>query len=498
MIYRSTRGQAPAVSASEAVLRGLAPDGGLYVPGVIPVFAPGELIELAGLPYVGRAKAVLARFFDDFTSEELDSCIQGAWGEGSRFDGPNPAPVRPVGPVHMLELWHGPTCAFKDMALQFLPRAMVTARRKLGVGGRTLILAATSGDTGKAALEGFADVPDTHCAVFYPDGGVSGVQRLQMATQRGSNVSVIAVRGNFDDAQTGVKAIFGDEDYNRILAEEGWALSSANSINWGRLAPQIVYYVSAWCDLYNAGQVGANAAVDFVVPTGNFGNILAGWYARQMGVPIGRLVCASNRNRVLTDFFESGVYDMRRPFYKTISPSMDILVSSNLERLLYELSDREGAVVAKLMAALRRDGVYTVDEGLRAAMAGLFRADCADDGETAQTIAKVWQQYRVLLDPHTAVAWGVMERLGTERPTVVVSTANPYKFAGDVLNALEGQNLERTGGREDCEQLEALTGIAAPLPIAELWTLPERHDHVCDRQEMGEALQRALRAGDGR
>ena len=416
MLYRSTRGRSPSVSACEAVVRGLAPDGGLYVPESIPAFAPGELKELAGLPYVGRARAVLGRYFDDFTGEELTGCIEGAWGAGSRFDGPNPAPLTAAGPAYLLELWHGPTCAFKDMALQFLPRAMVVARRKLGVAEKTLILAATSGDTGKAALEGFADVPGTWCAVYYPQDGVSAAQRRQMVTQRGGNVSVIAVQGNFDDAQTGVKAIFGDRGFNGRLRQEGWILSSANSINWGRLAPQIVYYVSAWCDLYRAGAVDESQPVDFVVPTGNFGNILSAWYARQMGVPIGRLLCASNRNRVLTDFFENGVYDVRRPFYQTISPSMDIVVSSNLERLLFELSGRDGAAMRAMMDALKTDGFYTVEEGVRTALREVFRAASADDEQTAAAIEQVWERHGALLDPHTAVPGACGSGSGTPTP----------------------------------------------------------------------------------
>lgn len=494
MRYVSTRGRSPSVTASQALVAGIAPDGGLYVPESIPQFTPGELKKLAGLPYTQRAEAVLGRFFDDFTAEELRGCIQGAWGEGSRFDG-EPAPLRAVGDTHVLELWHGPTAAFKDMALQWLPRAMVVARAHLGIAEKTLILVATSGDTGKAALEGFADVPGTGCAVFYPDGGVSQVQHLQMVTQRGSNVAVLAVRGNFDDAQNGVKRLFADEGLRAKLAGEGWALSSANSINWGRLAPQIVYYVSAWCDLaYNTSESQGEALkgdeIPFVVPTGNFGNILAAWYARAMGVPIGRLVCASNRNRVLTDFFRDGVYDAGRAFYKTISPSMDILISSNLERMLYEAGGRDAGKVSAAMAALQERGRYTVDADTKAALDAVFLADCTDDDQTRARIRQVYETTGYLLDPHTAVAWDVWARLGCPRNTVIVSTASPYKFTADVLEALTGR--PNAGGPADCDALVARTGVPMPRPLAEVFALPQRHNAICDPADMGPALLKSL------
>lgn len=507
MRYMSTRGGSPSVTASQALVAGIAPDGGLYVPQTIPQFAPGELKKLAGLPYTQRAEAVLRPFFDDFTTEELRGCIEGAWGQGSRFDG-EPAPLRTVGDTNVLELWHGPTAAFKDMALQWLPRAMVVARSHLGIDQKTLILVATSGDTGKAALEGFADVPGTGCAVFYPYGGVSEVQRLQMVTQRGGNVAVMAVRGNFDDAQTGVKRLFADEGLRAVLAQEGWALSSANSINWGRLAPQIVYYVSAWCDLTSSGQLPQGQAVDFVVPTGNFGNILAAWYARCMGVPIGRLICASNRNRVLTDFFRDGVYDASRAFYKTISPSMDILISSNLERMLYEAGGRDAGKVSTAMAALRDHGRYAVDAQTRAVLDAVFLADCADDEQTRARIRQVFDATGYLLDPHTAVAWDVWARMGSPAHTVIVSTASPFKFTADVLTALAGGNASgdalealtspdqpNSGGLEDCDALAVRTGVTMPRPLAEVFTLPQRHDAVCDPSDMGPTLLRTLGLG---
>lgn len=492
MLYRSTRGQSPEATASEVVVRGIAPDDGLYVPSEIPEFSPGELIELAGLPYAGRAKAVLKKYFDDFEPGELDRCIERAWGAGSRFDSPDTAPIKAVEDVYIMELWHGPTCAFKDIALQFLPSAMDAARRKLGIREKTLILVATSGDTGKAALEGFKDVPGTHCAVFYPDGGVSAVQRMQMATQRGGNVSVIAVKGNFDDAQNGVKKIFADTPLNTELGGMGWALSSANSINWGRLAPQIAYYVSAWCELYAAGEIRQNEEIDFVVPTGNFGNILAAWYARAMGLPVGRLICASNKNRVLTDFFNRGVYDIRRPFYKTISPSMDIIISSNLERLLFEVSGRDSSVVSSLMGELKSRGIYTVSPAVRREMDEVFTAGSADDVETSNCIKEVYDSMGYLLDPHTAVGWKVWKELGTSNKTVIVSTASPYKFAGDVLNALEEEVIPRNGGKADCDKVYEMTGVEPPEPVQELWTLPLLHSTVCERDGMAAALRQAL------
>lgn len=492
MLYRSTRGKSPEASASEVIVRGIAPDGGLYVPSEIPEFLPGELVELAGLPYAGRALAVLNKFLDDFAPEELARCVNMAWGEGSRFDREGVAPIKAVEDVYMMELWHGPTCAFKDAALQFLPHALDASRRSLGIKEKTLILVATSGDTGKAALEGFRDVPGTHCAVFWPEGGVSGVQRLQMLTQRGGNVSAIAVRGNFDDAQTGVKRIFSDEAIQKRMKSAGWAMSSANSINWGRLVPQIAYYVSAWCELFAAGEVHQNEEIDFVVPTGNFGNILAAWYARAMGVPIGRLICASNRNRVLTDFFNRGVYDIRRPFYKTISPSMDIIISSNLERLLFEVSGRDGDAVSSLMDDLKNTGVYVVAPEVRREMAEVFVAGSADDVETSDCIRDVYEGMGYLLDPHTAVGWKVWKEMENSRKTVIVSTASPYKFAGDVLNALEEESMPRDGGKADCDRLFELTGVEMPAPVRELWSLPVLHTQACEKEGMDKALLKAL------
>jgi threonine synthase len=492
MLYRSTRGGSPEATAAEIIVRGIAPDGGLYVPSEIPEFRPGELVELAGLPYAGRALAVLGKFFDDFGPEALTRCVNAAWGPEGRFDREGVAPLKAVEDVYVMELWHGPTCAFKDVALQFLPRALDEARRILGIAEKTLILVATSGDTGKAALEGFRDVPLTHCAVFWPEGGVSGVQKLQMLTQRGGNVSAIAVRGNFDDAQTGVKRIFSDGAIQKRMKASGWAMSSANSINWGRLAPQIAYYVSAWCELYAAGEIRQNEEIDFVVPTGNFGNILAAWYARAMGLPVGRLVCASNRNRVLTDFFNRGVYDIRRPFYRTISPSMDIIISSNLERLLFEVGGRDGGAVSALMEDLRGEGAYVVEPEVRRAMEDVFAAGSADDAETSECIRGVYEGMGYLLDPHTAVGWRVWKELGSSRKTVIVSTASPYKFAADVLNALEGEDLPREGGKADCERLSDLTGVEMPEPVRELWSLPVLHTQACGKDGMAEALLAAV------
>ncbi|MBQ7516727.1 MAG: threonine synthase, partial [Schwartzia sp.] len=380
MNYVSTRGNDQNVTAAEAIVAGIAADGGLFVPTTIPKAEPDFIASLSDMPYTERAKAILRLFLEDYTGEELAACVENAYG-GGKFDAKEVAPVRPVGDMTLLELWHGPTSAFKDMALQLLPHLLTTAMKKTGAAGEVLILAATSGDTGKAAMAGFADVPRTKILVFYPDGGVSEMQRLQMVTQKGNNVAAVAVKGNFDDAQSGVKAIFGDTSLAEKLNASGVRLSSANSINWGRLAPQIAYYFSAYADLLRQGSIKNGDLVNFTVPTGNFGNILAGFYARQMGLPIGKLVCASNQNNVLTDFLRTGYYDRNREFYKTISPSMDILISSNLERLLYHLTG-DPSRVKGWMQALAAEGRYDCGVGILQRLQNFFWADWADDAKT--------------------------------------------------------------------------------------------------------------------
>ena len=493
MDYLSTRGGSP-VSASQAILRGLAPDGGLYVPAEFPAL-PVSMETFRSLSYPERAAAVLKAFLTDYTEEELRQAVSQAYGE--RFDSAEPAPVRDLGEGdYALELFHGPTLAFKDMALQLLPHLVSLAARKNGENREISILVATSGDTGKAALEGFRDVPGTSCTVFYPLEGVSAVQQLQMTTTGGNNTHVIALRGNFDDAQTGVKRLFASPDFIAAMDARGKALSSANSINFGRLVPQVVYYFSAYADLLNRGAIRMGDKVHFAVPTGNFGDILAGCYARRMGLPVGKLICASNRNDVLTDFFRTGVYSVKRPFRKTISPSMDILVSSNLERLLFELADRDPEQVRDWMSALKREGAYAVTPAQLAWLQAHFAAASADDDETRAEIARRWQK-GCLMDPHTAVGAKALRQwraeTGETGPAVIVSTASPYKFAADVLTAIAPEETAAAGDAFGCSlRLEALTGVPVPASVKALPTLPVRHKAVCGREDMMEAVLAAF------
>lgn len=483
MSMLSTRGAA-AVSESMAILRGLAPDGGLYVPKDFPHFSMEEIAALGALDYQARALAILQKFLPDFTADELKNAIAGAYGTG--FDDADIAPVRPVGDwAHALELWHGPTLAFKDMALQLLPHLLTLSAKKNGETREIFILVATSGDTGKAALEGFLDVPGTRCCVFYPREGVSQAQRLQMVTTGGANTHVIAVNGNFDDAQTGVKRIFSDAQLRETLASRGYFLSSANSINWGRVLPQIVYYVSSYCDLLASGAIKEGQTVNVCVPTGNFGNILSGFYAKKMGVPIGRLICASNENNVLTDFIRTGTYDRNRPFYQTASPSMDILISSNLERLLYLLSGSDEEV-RRYMQALAETGRYTVSERVFRAVQAEFSCGFCTDAQGAQTIGKTFREKNYLLDTHTAVACTVLEgyraETGDGTLTVVESTASPFKFCASVLDALGV--TEHQPGTKVLGQLTAVTGREAPLPLASLAGKTPRFGEVADKTAM--------------
>ncbi|MGI5885583.1 MAG: threonine synthase [Candidatus Spyradocola sp.] len=493
MKYVSTRSAERKVDAAQAIVAGLSHEGGLYVPESFPAFAPGRIEKMANLPYAARAKEVLGAYLTDYTQEELEQCVREAYA-AERF-GSDPAPVVPVMGMHVLELWHGPTHAFKDMALQMLPRLMTRAMKKTGVDKEVLILVATSGDTGKAALEGFCDVEGTQVGVFYPVDGVSPAQKLQMVTQEGNNVHVCAVEGNFDDAQTGVKRIFGDEAFARELAGKGVALSSANSINWGRLVPQVAYYFSAYADLIKTGAISMGQEVNFCVPTGNFGNILAAYYAKRMGLPVGRLICASNENNVLYDFIRQGVYDANRPFHKTTSPSMDILISSNLERLLFELCGRDTPRVRAWMGALKSGGVYDVGEETRAALADSFDAGWADDRKALQAIARVQRACGYTMDPHTAVAWEVAEeyraRTGDGRPMVVVSTASPYKFSRSVLGALKGEDAVRGLDEFACaDELERVCGLAMPESLRALRTKARRHQDVARPQDMADEVRR--------
>ena len=489
MSFFSTRGGS-CVTASQAILRGIAPDGGLYVPAMFPPVSIDKIVRMADMSYSRRAVEVLKLFLEDFSIPEIERAVEAAYG-ADRFDDPAVAPLRKLdGSTWVQELFHGPTLAFKDMALQLLPHLLKLSAEKNHEDREVCILVATSGDTGKAALEGFRDVPGTSCVVFYPLDGVSDVQKLQMVTTGGSNTRVIAVRGNFDDAQTGVKELFGSAEFAAKMAAEGKVLSSANSINLGRLVPQVVYYFSAYADLIRQGAVVAGEPVNFCVPTGNFGNILAGYYARCMGLPVGRLICASNRNNVLTDFFNTGIYSTHRTFFKTLSPSMDILVSSNLERLLYEAADRDGELIRVWMEQLKECGSYSVGDQRREWLEAVFWGDCADNKDTLAEIGKRFAQDGYLLDPHTAVAGHVLRqyraKMNDAAPAVIIGTASPYKFAADVLAAVGGEKTEDAFAAS--EELEKRTGVPMPEQVRRLKDLPVRHTRVCDRDRMAEAV----------
>ena len=489
MKFISTRGaEANGVSAAYAIKTGLASDGGLFMPEEFPKITVGELKELTALPYEVRAARILAKFLTDYTYEELLADASAAYAE-EKFPG-GAAPVTKIKDGHyMLELWHGPTCAFKDMALQIMPRLFVRALEKCGERREALILVATSGDTGKAALEGYRDVPGTKIKVFYPIDGVSRVQKLQMQTTEGKNVSVEGIKGNFDDAQSGVKAIFSDAGLAKTLSEGGVFLSSANSINWGRLVPQIVYYVSAYCDMVRDGYVTMGEVIDVCVPTGNFGNIFAGFIAKKMGLPIGKLVCASNKNNVLTEFLSTGVYDKNRSFFATTSPSMDILISSNLERLLYTLFGSE--VTAAYMNKLNTEGRYELTKEELATVNESFVGYFTDEEETAKTIYDTYKNTNCLIDTHTAVAVRAAERFmedyKTERKMLTVSTASPYKFAADVYRAVSGS--EPSGDLEALFELQDYTGVSIPKPIANIKDKMILHTGVIDKTEMTESTK---------
>lgn len=495
MHYTSTRNNQIRVTASQAIAGGISVEGGLYVPTAFPAITVEDLQAWMPLEYKERATAILSRFLTDFTAEETAQCCAAAYGD--RFDTPAVAPLHDMGDGrHILELWHGPTCAFKDMALQILPHLMRVSVEKTAPDQQTVILVATSGDTGKAALEGFRDAPNTRILVFYPVDGVSEMQRFQMITQEGDNVGVCAIQGNFDDAQTGVKALFTDDEVKAKLDAAHLRFSSANSINWGRLVPQIVYYISAYCDLLANNKIALGDAINVVVPTGNFGNILACYYAKRMGLPVNKLICASNRNRVLTDFFESGVYDCNRPFYTTTSPSMDILVSSNLERLLYHLANDNSDEIADLMNALKTYKKYTVSSTVLAALQEQFAAGSADDERVAETIRATFDKDGYLCDTHTAVAVAVYEdyrnKTGDSTPTVIASTASPYKFAPSILEALG--DVENTTPYEQLAELQAKTGWNIPQPLASLRDKAVRFTDVCgnDKASMQTTVYRML------
>lgn len=482
MQFQSTRDPNTIVSSSEAILRGLAPDGGLFVPTAFP---KAELEDWKSLSYPELAQKVLAGFLTDYDPAFLGEAAAATYGDA--FAGKAGYVQKVHDGLYSLELWHGPTCAFKDYALQLMPKLLVQAKKNLGRTETTRILVATSGDTGKAALAGYAGLPGIEIEVFYPDAGTSEIQRLQMATQAGDNVSVYAVNGNFDDAQTGVKRVFGDASVAEELEKRNICLSSANSINWGRLVPQIVYYFYSYAQLVQAGELRDGAEVDFCVPTGNFGDILAGWYAKQMGLPVRRLICASNQNDVLTQFLSTGVYDAKRPFYKTSSPSMDILVSSNLERLLYHVTQDAGQV-AGWMQALAQAGRYEVPQAVLGRIRQDFACASADDGAAAQTLGDVWRRTGYLMDPHTAVAYrAACRNMRGEAPCVVLSTASPYKFPSAVLAAL-GQAVP-TDEFEAMHALASLTGLAAPQSLAALRDKPVRFESVIEKDGVARAAR---------
>ncbi|WP_130836818.1 threonine synthase [Lachnoclostridium sp. Marseille-P6806] len=490
ILYRSTRGAAAPVTASQAILQGLAGDGGLFVPAELPRF-DRSLEEFAAMDYQETAYQVMKLFLTDYTEAELRSCIAGAYD--SRFDTPEIAPLAEADGAYYLELFHGRTIAFKDMALSILPHLMITAAKKNHDGREIVILTATSGDTGKAALEGFADVPGTKILVFYPKDGVSAIQKRQMITQKGDNTCVVGIEGNFDDAQTSVKKMFTDPVLRVALEKNGYHFSSANSINIGRLVPQIVYYVHAYSTLLREGRIRAGEEINVVVPTGNFGNILAAYYAKRLGLPLHRLICASNENKVLFDFFRTGSYDRNRPFVLTSSPSMDILISSNLERLIYHIAGDDAKVNAALMRELSEKGSYSITESMQGKLEE-FWGGYAGERETAEAISSLYEKTGYVIDPHTAVARHVYglytAETGDPRPAVIAATASPFKFESSVMRAL-GQPEAQTD-LDMADALAALANVPVPEAVESLRDAEVRHTAVCSRDRMEAGLRRFL------
>ncbi|MCM1523195.1 MAG: threonine synthase [Ruminococcus sp.] len=495
MFYKSTRNSEVNISSAEAIVKGISEDGGLFVPSGIPSLSMEEIIGLGSMKYAERAAFVFSKLLTDFTPEELKYCTESAYNTKAFANESITEISRLTDSAYVLELWHGPTCAFKDMALQILPYLLTTSLKKLKADKKVVILVATSGDTGKAALEGFADVEGTSIMVFYPENGVSAMQKRQMTTQDGSNVAVCALKGNFDDCQNGVKAIFTNEEIKNRLAENGMMFSSANSINWGRLAPQIIYYLSAYSELVKDGGLKAGDKINIVVPTGNFGNILAAYYAKNMGLPVNKLICASNANNVLTDFINTGVYDRNRDFYATISPSMDILISSNLERLLYLMCGENDSVIKDWFGRLAKDGRYEVTEDVKAKLREDFAAGCCSDVETKAVIKEIYGKYSYTLDTHTAVAVKVYEdykaKTGDETVTLIASTASPYKFSSSVLEAVEG-SVSGDDEFDKVEKLHRLSGYPVPRSLAELKNKETRFKDTIDRDGMKEYVLGAL------
>ncbi len=490
MYYLSTRNKNLKYTPAQAIAQGLSREGGLFVPAEFPKLPEHALEDLKEMTYQQRAVYVMSLYLEGFTKEELADFADHAYS-AEKFDTSAVAPLYKVdGNTQCLELWHGPTCAFKDMALQMLPYLLSASLVKNDEQRTVCILVATSGDTGKAAMEGFKDVPHTRIMVFYPRDGVSEVQELQMRTQEGANVGVCSVVGNFDDAQTGVKRLFSDEALRAELDKRGYFFSSANSINWGRVLPQIVYYISAYADLLKSGAIQNGEKINICVPTGNFGNILAAYYAKQMGLPVNKLICASNSNNVLTEFLKTGIYDRNRPFYTTVSPSMDILISSNLERLLFALSGEDDALVSEYMAQLNATGRYEVNDEIKAKLAENFAAGFTTEEETEQTIGAMWSKEHYLIDTHSAVAFHVLEQYrketGDETVSVVASTASPFKFGDAVLKAVGETNV--ASGIALLDQLHEKTGAAIPAPLAALKSKQPRFDGCVEKENMEQAV----------
>ncbi len=492
LVYHSTRNSEETATASEAILKGLTSDGGLFVPDSIPKLNV-SLEDLTKMSYQEIAYAVMKEFLTDFTEEELKTCINNAYD--SKFDTEEIAVTKKVDGAYYLELFHGATIAFKDMALSILPHLLVTSARKNNVKNEIVILTATSGDTGKAALAGFADVPGTKIIVFYPKSGVSPIQEKQMVTQKGDNTYVIGIKGNFDDAQTGVKKMFSNKELAKVMNDNGFQFSSANSINIGRLVPQVVYYVKAYADLLKQGALKAGEPMNVVVPTGNFGNILASYYAKQMGIPIGKFVCASNKNKVLFDFFETGKYDRNREFYVTTSPSMDILISSNLERMIYRIAGNDAKQCAKFMAALTKDGEYVITDAMKAELSEFFGAFGSEE-ETAVKIKEVYDKEGYVMDTHTAVAAVAYDKYkaatGDDKtPTVIASTASPYKFTRSVMDAIDPA-YDAEDDFELVDELNKVSKTEIPKAIEEIRTAPVLHDTVCETAAMEDEVKKIL------
>ena len=495
MFYNSTRNSSVKVNSAEAITQGISAEGGLFVPESIPEITFDDIKKIGEMKYADRAAFVFSKFLTDFTEAEIHYCTDNAYST-KNFESDSIAEIAHLfDGTYMLELWHGPTCAFKDMALQILPYFLTTSVKKINLDKKIVILVATSGDTGKAAHEGFKDVEGTSILVFYPEDGVSPMQKRQMKTQEGSNVGVCALKGNFDDCQTGVKKIFTDADVKKQLDDNGMMFSSANSINWGRLVPQIVYYISSYAELVKDGEITLGEKVNIVVPTGNFGNILAAYYAKHMGIPVNKLICASNINNVLTDFINTGVYDRNRHFYPTVSPSMDILISSNLERLLYIMTGKNDTLISEWLGKLSAEGKYEVSDDVKAKLSEEFCAGFCDDEQTKATIHEIYEKYSYTCDTHTAVAVKVYEdykkSTGDATKTIIASTASPYKFSAAVLEAIEGKTSD-ISEYEKVDRIAELSDIPVPSALADLKNKPERLNDFIDKNDQKAYVLKSL------